>query len=59
MKIGVAGDTHRNKEHLERVMDWLISEGGYIPHCDHLVPPNSSWENFKYYREHRFGLAGN
>lgn len=26
MKIGVVGDTHRNKEYLERVIDWLISE---------------------------------
>lgn len=35
MKIGVAGDTHRNKEHLERVMDWLISEQ-YISSLYHL-----------------------
>lgn len=29
----------------------LIPEGGYIPLCDHLVPPNSSWDNFSYYRK--------
>jgi len=38
-----------NKE-LE-VMSWLISRGGYIPYGDHAIPPNASWENFKYYRE--------
>ena len=26
MKIGVVGDTHRNKVYLERVIDWLIPE---------------------------------
>jgi len=31
-------------------MSWLISRGGYIPFADHAIPPNSSWENFKYYR---------
>lgn len=29
---------------------YLISEGGYIPFSDHDVPPNASWENYKYYR---------
>jgi uroporphyrinogen-III decarboxylase len=32
-------------------MKWMISQGGFIPYADHLVPPNSIWENFKYYRE--------
>ena len=32
------------------ITKWLISQGGYVPFCDHLVPPNISWENFKYYR---------
>ena len=31
-------------------MSYLISTGGYIPYADHLIPPNSTWENFKYYR---------
>lgn len=29
----------------------LIAAGGYIPFADHLIPPNCSWNNFKYYRE--------
>ena len=28
----------------------IIPQGGYIPHVDHFVPPDVSWENFLYYR---------
>ena len=28
---------------------YLISNGGYVPYCDHFIPPNASWANFKYY----------
>lgn len=44
---------YKGREKIERElekMSYIISEGGYIPFCDHLVPPNCSWENFKYYR---------
>jgi uroporphyrinogen decarboxylase len=33
---------------LERVRP-LIEEGGYIPHTDHSIPPDVSYENFRYY----------
>jgi len=29
----------------------LLKSGGYIPHGDHLIPPEVSWEDFRYYRE--------
>lgn len=29
----------------------LLPEGGYIPHIDHAVPQDISWNNFRYYRE--------
>ncbi len=29
----------------------LMREGGYVPGCDHGVPPDVSWENYLYYRE--------
>ena len=29
----------------------LIEEGGYIPGCDHVIPPDVSWENYLYYRK--------
>jgi hypothetical protein len=28
----------------------LLRSGGYIPFGDHLIPPQVSWEDFKYYR---------
>lgn len=44
----------KTQDHIDRElekMEYLISKGGFIPFGDHLIPPNSSWENFKYYRE--------
>jgi uroporphyrinogen decarboxylase len=29
----------------------LLKSGGYIPHGDHLIPPDVSWEDFRYYRD--------
>ncbi len=28
----------------------VVLSGGYIPHVDHGIPPDVSWENFRYYR---------
>ena len=28
----------------------VVLSNGYIPHIDHAVPPDVSWENFCYYR---------
>lgn len=36
---------------LETKLPFMLSQGGYIPYCDHLVPPTVSWENFAYYRQ--------
>ena len=44
----------KGREYIDRElekMEFLIKKGGYIPYADHLIPPNSSWENFKYYRD--------
>lgn len=41
------GDIDRELEKME----FLIKSGGFIPCADHLIPPNTPWENFKYYRE--------
>jgi len=29
----------------------LLEEGGYVPGCDHAMPPDISWENFVHYRK--------
>lgn len=34
---------------LERIIP-VVRTGGYIPHVDHAIPPDVSWENFCYYR---------
>jgi uroporphyrinogen decarboxylase len=36
---------------LEAKLPYMLSRGGYIPHCDHLVPPDVSWESFRYFRQ--------
>jgi hypothetical protein len=28
-----------------------MKDGGYIPGCDHAMPPDIPWENYVYYRE--------
>ena len=35
---------------LEAKLPYMLSQGGYIPFCDHLVPPDVSWESFLHYR---------
>jgi uroporphyrinogen-III decarboxylase len=56
----IQGGLDKNKvaegrEAIDRELDaklpFMLSQGGYIPFCDHLVPPNVSWPNFQYYRE--------
>ena len=49
MKIAL-GKKAINEELDSRVFPMLKS-GGYIPHIDHHVHPEISWENFKYYRD--------
>lgn len=34
----------------------LIEEGGFIPTVDHTVPPDVSWDNFRYYRDCKSAL---
>lgn len=34
----------------------LIEEGGFIPTVDHTVPPDVSWDNFRYYVDVKRGL---
>jgi uroporphyrinogen decarboxylase len=29
----------------------LMQEGGYVPGCDHAMPPDIPWKNYLYYRE--------
>lgn len=47
-------DISLGKKRIDEILEpikFLIQRGGYIPFCDHSVPPSISWANFKYYRE--------
>ena len=38
---------------IQRMVDekvGLMREGGYVPGCDHAIPPDIPWENYLYYR---------
>jgi uroporphyrinogen decarboxylase len=37
------------KEEMERIIPFMLKDGGYIPSCDHGVPPDISWRNFLEY----------
>jgi uroporphyrinogen decarboxylase len=41
-----------------KVTPGMLRHGGYIPHVDHQVPPDVSWEDFKYYRQRLAALIG-
>lgn len=43
------------RDHL-RTMIPLIEEGGFIPTVDHLIPPDVSWDNFRFYMEMKEAL---
>ncbi len=34
----------------------LMLEGGYVPGCDHAIPPDVPWANFLHYRERLAGV---
>jgi len=43
------------RAHLREMIP-LIEEGGFIPTIDHTVPPDISWDHFRYYMECKWAL---
>ncbi|MCC6729229.1 MAG: hypothetical protein IT208_07805 [Chthonomonadales bacterium] len=43
------------RAHLRELIP-LVEEGGYIPTVDHTVPPDISWDNFRYYMDAKRAL---
>ena len=37
-------------EELSSKIPFMLKEGGFVPHVDHLVHPDIGWEDFQYYR---------
>ncbi len=54
--IAAGGDTMRRE--VLRVVPPLLEEGGYIPGCDHGVPPDISWDHFIEYTHLLAELTG-
>lgn len=54
--IARGGKTMRTE--LLRVIPPLLDDGGFIPGCDHGVPPDISWPNFVEYGRFLAGLTG-
>ena len=49
-KVQLAHGKEAIDRELEAKIPFMLKHGGYIPHVDHHVPPDVSWENFLYYR---------
>jgi hypothetical protein len=50
-RVFAAGRTEVDIEAELSVTAQLLPAGGFLPHADHHVPDDSSWPNFRYYRE--------
>ena len=51
---GVDKKALKNKDKIDDELEKvkrMLKKGGYIPYIDHAVPPDISWNNYKYYRE--------
>lgn len=35
---------------LKSKLPFMLKEGGYVPYADHVIAPDATWENFKYFR---------
>ena len=46
------------RQELQRVVPTLLKQGGYIPSCDHGVPPDISWPNFIEYTRYLAQMTG-
>ena len=50
-KIKISQGKAAIDEELESKIPFMLNKLGYIPHIDHLVHPDISWEDFCYYRK--------
>ena len=46
----LAKDKSLIETEIENKVPFMLKYGGYIPHVDHLVPPDVPFDNFLYYR---------
>jgi uroporphyrinogen decarboxylase len=48
-KRAIAAGGQVMRDEVMRVVPPLLEDGGFIPGCDHGVPPDISWPNFMAY----------
>jgi len=56
-KALITGDKKVVDSELEFKIPFMISKGGYVPGLDHSVPPDISFEIYKYYQERLLELV--
>jgi uroporphyrinogen decarboxylase len=54
----LARGRHAIDDHLERILPTMRARGGYIPTCDHGVPPEVPYKDYLYYRQRCIELGG-
>lgn len=57
-KRAIAKDGKEMENEVMRVVPPLLKDGGFIPGCDHGVPPDISWPNFIEYTRLLAKLTG-
>ena len=57
-KRALAAGGQAMRDEVMRVVPPLLKEGGFIPGCDHGVPPDISWPNFREYTRLLAELTG-
>ena len=57
-KRAIAGGGEALEAEVRRVVPPLLKEGGFIPGCDHGVPPDISWKNYVAYSRRLAHLCG-
>jgi uroporphyrinogen decarboxylase len=50
-KRALAGTREQLKAEVVPKLEYCFSEGGFIPACDHGIPPDVSFENYRFYRD--------
>mgnify|MGYP006279526389 CR=1 FL=1 len=56
-KIAIARGRDAIDRELDRIAP-LLEQGGFVPHLDHLVPPDIAFDDYMYYREQKKKLIG-
>ena len=64
--LGISGGLDKRalalgKEAIDRelaIAERMLQHGGYLPGPDHLVPPNVSWENYRYFMHQLRAMVG-